>query len=101
MRRLKPILFIGGILAQNWHGVSAQSFRVDIQTDPTSEQQLFIAENEPAPVETEIWLVADISRDGVAEGQDIPVAAIQAMVDGTGDDRRFFVDQVDGTMSRN
>jgi hypothetical protein len=61
------------------------------------------AELTPAPIGTKLWLVADLSGNGIPSGS-VSAAAIQDMLNGTGDDRRFWdpdtskPDTVDGIL---
>ncbi len=77
----------------------AQVFLADLQTDPSQTVRLYLdlAETTPAPVGTTLWLVADLSGNGVPTGQVTP-DQIQNIINGAGDDRRFFSDTVPGAI---
>lgn len=74
-------------------------FLATAQTDPSTTVRLFLdaAESIPAPTGTTLWLIADLSHNGIPTGQ-ATTQQIQDMLSGTGDDRLFFEDTVDGTL---
>ena len=89
--------------------VSAQEFLFSFEafTDPPGAEVLFVPNAEggldPAPVGTTLWFVADTMNDGISavQGGAIQESDVQKIEQGTGPDKRFFDDTVDGIILGN
>ena len=100
MKATTTLALISGALLLSANASRAQLiYFANAQTDPNTTVRLFLdtAETTAAPVGTAVWLFADISGNGIgiAQGQ-VPVTEIQNIINGVGDDQRFFSDIVDG-----
>jgi hypothetical protein len=78
---------------------SGSTFLANAETDPNTAIRLYLntAETIVAPVGTSLWLVGDISGNGIPTGQ-VTTDQIQNIANGVGDDQRFFTDTVPGQL---
>jgi hypothetical protein len=78
----------------------AQSFYADIKTTPFGVDRLFMdsAESELAPVDSQLWVIADISGDGIYGETALNVGQINNMLNLEGDNHVIYQGKVDGSL---
>ena len=90
-------------------------YRADLSTSPSVTERLFMDsfESTPAPANTYVWLVADLSGSGLSTswntqssgagdpptGLTVTDAQITDIANAVGNDHRFHLDQVPGTLT--